>query len=223
MYAVLKQYAVDYVIFEGTSYPDYPDWFMDKVLHYVVKNEYGCSILMNSPVDIYPEEHYEQELMLVEEWDVFVLNRQGDVRRIEYETFYKHYEEIAENVAALNRDAIRYTIYEGYGDIVPEHFGVSAGQPQIIDHMVEAMNDMGQDLLGSYAVVILLNNRNETKYLSIEDFNNHYISTDFPDRNRLLTKREKMGDDVEDIIDVPYHIDSAEDLTGDPDYDQLPW
>lgn len=224
MYAVLKDLAVNYVRFEGIAYQDYPDWFVNLVMPYIVEDEFGYSVLMGSGdpsdgVSIYPEEYYDVELKLVEGWDIFVMNPNGDVQRVSDDVFFRQFTEVTGNVAALNDDVVRYTIYEGYGDIIPEWMGMgvkSHGDITVMDTLMNVLNDVDDGLLMSHVMVILLNKDEETKYISLEQFEEHMVSNhfnwDYPYENL------KDGKFIMDDIDVPYHA-----LDGNEDYSNLPW
>lgn len=226
MYTVMKHLAVNFVTFEGPPYQDYPDWFKDRVLPYIVEDEFGYHVLMGSgdPIDgvsIYPEEYYDSELKLVEGWDIFIMNPKGDVQRITDDLFFKHFTIVTGNVAALNDDVMRYTIYQGYGDIIPEWMGMgvkTSGDITVMDTLMNVLNDVDDKLLMSHIMVILLNSRNETHYLSIEQFDEHMVSSEFNSNYVNIDRPSRYEEAIPDEIDVPYHI-MDEDMT----FDGLPW
>lgn len=219
MYTVLKDLAINYVRFEGPPYNMYPDWFVDKVLPYIVEDEFGFNILMGSGdpkegVSIYPEEYYDVELKLVEGWDIFIMNPKGDVQRISDDLFFKHFTIVTGDVAALNDDVMRYTIYEGYGDIIPEWMSSKFKYRDgftAMDTFMDVLEDVDDGLAMNQVLVILLNSRDETHYMDVRQFDEHMVSNHF-NWNYVNHKIEP------DVIDVPFHIDDE-----DSAYLGLPW
>lgn len=223
MYAVLKDLAVNYVVFEGPPYNNYPDWFMDRVLPYIVEDEFGYQVLMSGGpevgVNIHPGEDYDSEFKLSEGWDIFIMNSKGDVQRIDDDVFFRHFTEISGEVAAMNDDAVRYTIYEGYGDMIPEWMGIGTrtnGNITVMDTLMDVLNDVDDSLLTSHVMVILLNDRNETHYMSVESFEKYMVSSDF--NTNYVNEHKSYYDVMPDEIDVAYHIGD-----GDETYGDLPW
>mgnify|MGYP001340674138 FL=1 len=124
MYTALKKHVVAYVIFKGLD--EYPKWFTNEVMPYIAEDEFKYYILMssgdpsNDRISIYPSEEYKQEFKLTEGYDVFIKNHRGDVLRMNLQTFHKHYTEISDEIAALNRYIMTYC-WVSDGNLIPAY------------------------------------------------------------------------------------------------------
>lgn len=199
MYAALIGDTIDYVIFEGVNHK-YPTWFEEKVLPYIVEDVSRYPLLINSP--IYPDTgSVMEDESVTEGWDVFLQNSKGDVLKVEYDTFYKNYEQLTDYKAAMNRDVIQYTIYEGYGDILPTHFKIY-GHDSVLQNVLDFLNDVDGELLEQSVLVILLNKNEETYYMDVEKFERHYVSNMFP--NGGIIRNTCSSDNIPSEDELPW-------------------
>lgn len=87
MFICEKTEALECVIFEGMD-GYYPDWFQDKVLDHYISDLMGVQPANQLASELYLEGEGTDIIQL---GDVFLMNRVGDVRRVDQDEFETHW------------------------------------------------------------------------------------------------------------------------------------
>lgn len=172
MYAALRENTIEYSIFEGLN-GDYPAWFYEKVIPNVYEDEYRYSHYDDSSWTYFMDELPGE---LVEEVDVFLHNRLGNVMRVHIDDFNNNYEQVSPRVAALTEDVLEYFIYCGPNTLFPEWFLRRSEYRLLMDsgNVWVFVDDRPNQPLDE--VVFLKNKFDDIKVIPLTDFDTLFIS-----------------------------------------------
>lgn len=178
MYAALRENTIEYSIFEGIN-GIYPAWFYLQVLPNIYEDEYRYSHYDNLTLDQFLDyQYYMGELPseLVEDVDVFLYNRLGNVMRVHIDDFNNNYEQISPRIAALTEDVLEYFIYCGPNTLFPEWFLRSSEYRILMDsgNIWLFVDDRPNQPLDE--AVFLKNKFDDIKVIPLKDFDTLFIS-----------------------------------------------
>ena len=172
MYAALRENTIEYSIFEGSN-GIYPAWFYEKVIPNVYEDEYRYSHYDDSTITYFMDELPSD---LVEEVDVFLHNRLGNVMRVHIDDFNNNYEQVSPRMAALTEDVLEYFIYCGLNTLFPEWFLRTIEYRMLMDsgNVWLFVDDRPNQPLDE--VVFLKNKFDDIKVIPLKDFDTLFIS-----------------------------------------------
>ena len=172
MYAALRENTIEYSIFEGSN-GIYPAWFYEKVIPNVYEDEYRYSHYDDSTITYFMDELPSD---LVEEVDVFLHNRLGNVMRVHIDDFNNNYEQVSPRMAALTEDVLEYFIYCGINTLFPEWFLRTIEYRILMDsgNVWLFVDDRPNQPLDE--VVFLKNKFDDIKVIPLKDFDTLFIS-----------------------------------------------
>ena len=172
MYAALRENTIEYSIFEGSN-GIYPAWFYEKVIPNVYEDEYRYSHYDDSTITYFMDELPSE---LVEEVDVFLYNRLGNVMRVHIDDFNNNYEQVSPRMAALTEDVLEYFIYCGLNTLFPEWFLRTIEYRMLMDsgNVWLFVDDRPNQPLDE--VVFLKNKFDDIKVIPLKDFDTLFIS-----------------------------------------------
>lgn len=109
MWVIPQGLTLKYCVYEGLT-TVYPSWFANAIVDHVYTDEFGYSV-------------YDMET-LVEDFDVFLLNGQGEIRVIDKDTFNRYYAKVSRWECTLKETMIECFMYHDAYDLdhVPEWF-----------------------------------------------------------------------------------------------------
>lgn len=172
MYAALRENTIEYSIFEGLN-GIYPAWFYEKVIPNVYEDEYRYSHYDDSTITYFMDELPSE---LVEDVDVFLYNRLGNVMRVHIDDFNNNYEQVSPRMAALTEDVLEYFIYCGLNTLFPEWFLRTIEYRILMDsgNVWLFVDDRPNQPLDE--VVFLKNKFDDIKVIPLKDFDTLFIS-----------------------------------------------
>ena len=172
MYAALREDTIEYSIFEGLN-GIYPAWFYEKVIPNIYEDEYRYSHYDDSTWTYFMDELPGE---LVEEVDVFLHNRLGNVMRVHIDDFNNNYEPISPRIAALTEDVLEYFVYYGINTLFPEWFLRTIEYRMLMDsgNVWLFVDDRPNQPLDE--VVFLKNKFDDIKVIPLKDFDTLFIS-----------------------------------------------
>lgn len=172
MYAALRENTIEYSIFEGLN-GIYPAWFYEKVIPNIYEDEYRYSHYDDSSWTYFMDELPGE---LVEEVDVFLHNRLGNVMRVHIDDFNNNYEPISPRIATLTEDVLEYFVYYGINTLFPEWFLRTIEYRMLMDsgNVWLFVDDRPNQPLDE--VVFLKNKFDDIKVISLKDFDTLFIS-----------------------------------------------
>lgn len=173
MYAALRENTIEYSIFEGSN-GIYPAWFYEKVMPNIYEDEYRYSHYDDITLYQFLDwNYYIGEL--VEEVDVFLYNRLGNVMRVHIDDFNNNYEQISPRIAALTEDVLEYFIYYGNNTLFPEWFLRSSEYRMLMDsgNVWLFVDDRPNQPLDE--VVFLKNKFDDIKVIPLKDFDTLFL------------------------------------------------
>lgn len=172
MYAALRENTIEYSIFEGSN-GIYPAWFYEKVMPNIYEDEYRYSHYDDSNWTYFMDELPSD---LVEEVDVFLHNRLGNVMRVHIDDFNNNYEQVSPRMAALTEDVLEYFIYCGINTLFPEWFLRTIEYRMLMDsgNVWLFVDDRPNQPLDE--VVFLKNKFDDIKVIPLKDFDTLFIS-----------------------------------------------
>lgn len=177
MKAAFNGSAVEFVYFMGIT-ENYPDWFYEEMYENVHMNESRYTFWVD-PSERRPDYH---ELILVEDYSVFIRKMDGSIHVTNHEVFttlytvFKYSRSDNSGVAAFNEDVIDYVSCRG-GELTAEY------PTWFYQYFTEAVNLPGSESLlvgprgdiyvdGHY--VFLKNKRDEIREMRWEEFLAYY-------------------------------------------------
>src|SRR5699024_11929041 len=97
MECVFRHSIMTYTTYEGITH-NYPKWFRDEIVDHTYVDEYGYSV-------------YNLDT-LVEDWDIFLRNSNGDVLRTNQESFDLFYRTVRPGRCAPHDAFFEYYIWD---------------------------------------------------------------------------------------------------------------
>lgn len=160
MYATYKNTTIKYAIYEGVT-ETYPRWFRQAIVDHLLVDEFGFSMYGLST--------------LTEGYDVFIMNANRDIRRINMDIFDNNFITI-NNTVAISRDntILDYCVFDGQDHSLPD-WVIEVFQEGIIARQYGTY--MFYDENGELPLdpkFILVRNGYAVKAMSEEDFTNKF-------------------------------------------------
>lgn len=162
MECVFRHSVMTYTKYEGITH-NYPAWFRDEIVDHTYVDEYGYSV-------------YNLDT-LVEDWDIFLRNSNGDVLRTNQESFDLFYRKVRPNRCAPYDAFLEYYIWDDSNMESPKWLIEAFSEGRI---WKERGSYWVLDSIKGCAVrmdpiwVILRNDDGDIKYTSLETFTQQF-------------------------------------------------
>ena len=164
----LKKDCLAYVIFNGGSSSNYPEWYREVVEDSVYEDEFRYSVAVN--IDKIPNDVYVWSDVLAEGYDVFVRNHKGKVTRTDITLLESEFVEVADGTIALYEDTIEYCLIDKNTTTFPDWY------PELYFNYKDTIDEV-VNLFGEAAVLAKIDEENGNYFIitNVDDFKKEYF------------------------------------------------
>ena len=164
----LKKDCLAYIIFNGGSSSNYPEWYREVTEDNIYEDEFRFSVAVN--INKIPNDVYVWSDVLIEGYDAFVRNHKGKVTRTDVMLLEEEFVEVADGTIALYEDTLEYLLIERNTTIFPDWY------PQLYFNYKDTIDEL-IDSFGEAVILAKMDEENGDYFIitSLEDFKKEYF------------------------------------------------